>query len=262
MLLYRFLSDKFSLLIINIMDKTTNKIALFDLDDTLIDDSYKFDLTFCECIKHILLAFETNPMSIDEILTAMRKNAEISRSEAKDDDKYKVTTHMLAMRQTYEELCRLKEVQQKPYMQDLLDALMTANFEPPYYMIPRVVETLIEVKNRGYRMFVVTVGSYDVQMRKLKESGLYNHFDNIFVVTDGKKQPVMEQIKNSIPNDEIWMIGNSLTSDIIPAINVGIKSLYIKRGSWKKFHDTEIPEDKKELVYSLKSIDQILEYLR
>lgn len=48
-------------------------VICFDLDDTLIDDSYKFETIFCDCIKTIITALENRTPQIDTILHTARE---------------------------------------------------------------------------------------------------------------------------------------------------------------------------------------------
>ncbi len=64
------------------------KLICFDLDDTLIDDNYKFELTFCDCIRVIITALETRSPAIDTILQTARDIDNKSWETWPQDKKY------------------------------------------------------------------------------------------------------------------------------------------------------------------------------
>ena len=89
---------------------------------------------------------------------------------------------------------------------------------------------LIEkLKKEGYRQFVVTNGTKTAQERKLKNSGLGELFDGVFISEEiGIEKPMMgffdqvfEIIGRCAP-DEVIIVGDSLTSDMRGGNNAGI----------------------------------------
>ena len=92
-----------------------------------------------------------------------------------------------------------------------------------------VAETLRTLKESGkYRLVVFTKGELLTQENKLKRSGLRSFFDKVFIVSD-KKEANYQRLCNDlqIEPEELLMVGNSLKSDILPALNIGAKAIYI-----------------------------------
>ena len=89
-------------------------------------------------------------------------------------------------------------------------------------------ELIKELKGQ-VKQYAVTNGSYNVQSRKLAKSGLKELFDDCFISDQiGVEKPSVEffdHIKESIEkvsDDEILIVGDSLTSDMKGGNNAGI----------------------------------------
>ena len=89
-------------------------------------------------------------------------------------------------------------------------------------------ELIKELKGQ-VKQYAVTNGSYNVQSRKLAKSGLKELFDDCFISDQiGVEKPSVEffdHVKESIErvsDDEILIVGDSLTSDMKGGNNAGI----------------------------------------
>lgn len=92
-----------------------------------------------------------------------------------------------------------------------------------------VKETLEHLKSiEKYKLVVFTKGELLTQENKLKRSGLLPFFDRVFIVTD-KKESDYRDLCNAldIAPEELLMVGNSLKSDILPALNIGARAVHI-----------------------------------
>ena len=92
-----------------------------------------------------------------------------------------------------------------------------------------VAETLRALKEKGrYRLVVFTKGELLTQENKLKRSGLQPFFDKVFIVSDKKEANYQGLCKDlRIEPEQLLMVGNSLKSDILPALNIGASAIYI-----------------------------------
>ncbi len=92
-----------------------------------------------------------------------------------------------------------------------------------------VVETLKLLKeSEKYKLVIYTKGELLTQENKLKRSGLLPFFNQIFIVTDKKEEDYRKLCAQlQITPTELLMIGNSLRSDILPALNIGATAIYV-----------------------------------
>ncbi|MCT7375923.1 HAD family hydrolase [Chelativorans salis] len=91
----------------------------------------------------------------------------------------------------------------------------------PVEPLPHARETL-EALAGQYRIVLITKGDLFDQERKLAASGLGDFFDAVEIVSD-KNRAVYERIFTRHGNgaDKAMMVGNSMKSDVLPAIEAG-----------------------------------------
>ena len=97
----------------------------------------------------------------------------------------------------------------------------------PVETLPHARET-IEVLKDQYRLVLITKGDLFDQERKLAASGLDSHFDAIEIVSN-KTDETYRQIfaRHGDGAERAVMVGNSLRSDIIPALAAGTWGVYV-----------------------------------
>ena len=85
----------------------------------------------------------------------------------------------------------------------------------------------------SFLLVLATKGDSDIQLRRIEQSGLAQHFHYAYVLP--QKAPadytriVSEQ---NLSLDASWSVGNSIRSDINPAIEIGLSAVWIPRTTW------------------------------
>lgn len=97
----------------------------------------------------------------------------------------------------------------------------------PIKLLDGVEETL-EQLNKEHKLVVATKGDLLDQQRKLDRSGIAGFFDHVEIMSDKteKEYKSLTSSLNTSP-EKIMMVGNSLKSDIYPALNIGMYATYI-----------------------------------
>jgi putative hydrolase of the HAD superfamily len=92
-----------------------------------------------------------------------------------------------------------------------------------------VEDTLRQLKADGrYRLAVFTKGELLTQEHKLQRSGLLPYFDNILIVSDKTDSQYANLCKTlDVAPNELMTVGNSLKSDVLPALNMGAWAVHI-----------------------------------
>ena len=95
----------------------------------------------------------------------------------------------------------------------------------PATPLPGVVSTLETLRSRlegSSKMVVFTKGELQDQENKLKRSGLLKYFDDVEITSDKSQREFLDLCEHQqIHPSELLMIGNSLKSDIAPALAIG-----------------------------------------
>jgi len=97
----------------------------------------------------------------------------------------------------------------------------------PVETLPGVAETLKALSD-GYRLVLVTKGDLFDQERKLAASGLGDYFHGVEIVSD-KNADTYRRVfaRHGDGAERAMMIGNSLKSDVVPAIEAGAWGVYV-----------------------------------
>lgn len=107
----------------------------------------------------------------------------------------------------------------------------------PVEPLPHVRETLERVAD-DYQLILITKGDLFDQERKLAQSGLGDLFDAVEIVSD-KNVSTYERIftRHGDGPEQSMMVGNSLKSDVVPAIKAGSWGVYVPHGlTWALEH--------------------------
>ena len=113
----------------------------------------------------------------------------------------------------------------------------------PIEILPDVRETLESLAQR-YRVLLITKGDLLDQEQKLARSGFGELFQAVEIVSD--KSPLTYQrifTRHGDGPERSMMVGNSLKSDVVPAIEVGSWGIFIPHPlTWAHEH-MEAPKD-------------------
>lgn len=99
--------------------------------------------------------------------------------------------------------------------------------QAPVRLLEGVEETVIRLAV-SYTLVVVTKGDILDQEAKLARSGLGDAFSDIEVVSD-KSRSTYEQVctRNGVDPCQLVMVGDSLRSDVLPAVEAGCHAIHV-----------------------------------
>lgn len=105
-----------------------------------------------------------------------------------------------------------------------------AMLDHPVELLPHAREA-IEALAGDFRLVLITKGDLLHQERKLAQSGLGDHFSAVEIVSD-KTAATYERVfsRHGSGADQALMAGNSLKSDVIPALEAGSFGVYVPHG--------------------------------
>ena len=112
----------------------------------------------------------------------------------------------------------------------------------PVQLLDGVRET-VETLSGRHRLMLLTKGDLFDQESKLARSGLGEYFSDVQIVSEKNAATYTRVIARSgVPADRFLMIGNSLKSDVLPAIEAGAMAIHIPYAvTWahENVHDHE-----------------------
>jgi putative hydrolase of the HAD superfamily len=109
------------------------------------------------------------------------------------------------------------------------------------------LEALLARLEQSFKLGIITAGDDTVQRRRLEQFRLYDHFHAVQIVSR-KSASVFDEFcsNNDVDKSSSWVIGDSIKSDILPAIEAGLKTIHLKSANWAAEHDQR-PNDTIEI---------------
>jgi putative hydrolase of the HAD superfamily len=108
-----------------------------------------------------------------------------------------------------------------------LVALGRELLEHPMELLPHVRTTVMALA-ADYRLVLITKGDLLHQEKKLAQSGLGDLFDGVEIVSDKTEATYRQAFaRHGTGADQAMMVGNSLKSDVIPALAAGSWGVHV-----------------------------------
>lgn len=203
---------------------------LLDLDDTIV----AFDAVADDCWRSTCARYSRETgITAEELFTA------VSRSRAwfwSDMDRHR--SGRADLEKARRQIVKRAFTELKLDCQDVAVRLaddFTQERERLVTPFPGAIETLEELKLRGILLALITNGEARGQRSKIERFDLFRHFDCILIEGEfGVGKPNLSVFTHVLgvlgrsPQDT-WMVGDSLTFDIAPAMDLGIFSVWIDR---------------------------------
>lgn len=148
-----------------------------------------------------------------------------------------------SMVQTYAAFCADQGITPSSRAKHRARQIGTSVFSLPPIIDDKTYDLLRTLRS-DYRLLLYTLGDYETQWAKVTQLGMDRFFDrtDIYIVAQ-KNSTQLRQIlnENGLTPDDVWMVGNSLKSDINPALELGIKCIWIDGKSWKYDAEKQLP---------------------
>ena len=206
----------------------------FDADDTLWENERYFKLTevkFAELLTDYISADQLSQCLLE---TERRNLARFG---------YGAKGFVLSLIET------AIEVTDRQVSANIIEQIMQLGFEiseQPVHILPHVSETLIELSTK-FRLLLITKGDLIDQERKISLSGLAHLFSAIEIVSEKTKDTYLRIFNNVADGPEkSIMVGNSLRSDVIPAIEAGSWGIYIPHNHTWELECATIPNNQQK----------------
>lgn len=193
-----------------------SQILLIDADDTLWENNIYFEEVFEEFVRVLrrpdLSAAEIRAV-LDEIELANRAI-----------QGYGTVSFARNLRQCCE---RIQGRPPDPDEERFIRAATERLLNHPIELRPGVAETLPYLADR-HTLILFTKGHPDEQRSKVERSGLGPYFERTAVVREKDAAAYRGLVTElALDPERVWMVGNSPKSDINPALEAGLRAIYI-----------------------------------
>lgn len=205
--------------------RTSARTIVFDGDDTLWETQTLYDdakRRFFALLESLGVAAELSEREFAEIDVANVGRLGFSPER-----------FPMSMRQTYEHFCRIRGQVPDATVCANAEAIGRTVFETEPTVRP---DALCAINQLGtsYSLFLFTAGDPCVQERRIAQTGLRAHFDGVWI-TPQKSLATWQSLIETQAIDPMlsWSIGNSMRSDINPALRLGLRCVVVAGRSWE-----------------------------
>ena len=220
------------------------KVIIFDLDDTLYDCSGTL----------VVRGRRQVAKTIAKLINCSEEEA--YQLQLDMEEKYGVKANI------YEKIVSHYHLP-GTYAQELLEEFVHIDISD-ITVFPDVMDTMIQLKGRGYWMVLVTSGDKEIQRKKIDVLGLNNrYFDDIVITERNKGQPkkacFQEIMKRyDLQAEEFVCVGDKIDDELTASKSLGMVTVMFEHGrhynAYLKVQDKYIKPD-----YFIKHIRNILE---
>ena len=206
----------------------TYKAIFIDIDDTLLDYipccREAYDAAMPEHPEYFQLFFD-----IAGRLFAEAKHGKYTIAEVMDLYPQEFIARMNELENE-----RVSEAELSARVETFKHAFRAA-WGTTHTLVPEAKEMLELLKNKGYRLFAASNSFGHLQRSRLEHAGILPYFEDTFISMDiGYDKPDIRFFQEALrrcglqPN-EVLMIGDSMTTDILGAQAAGIDALFFDR---------------------------------
>lgn len=236
------------------MDKT----FIFDYDDTLAWCEHDY----CRAIIDFF-TFTINRLGhrAPDVQSIMEMQSGFNKSGVEEKG-FKMEIFPLSLVQAYQKICGEKGIKDIEGEKEAYAIGMRAFDENKYReqgLAEGAEETLEFLIQQRDELILLTKGDERVQRMKIEATQAWRYFrvDAINIVEKKDVETLMHAV-GSRDKDSVWHVGNSVRSDVKPALDAGLKVIYIPCETWAYEREhSGLPEDKKERIWTFDKITGI-----
>lgn len=136
--------------------------------------------------------------------------------------------------QAYGELCHREGARPDPEVAEGVRTAARSVFERVAPVVPGARETIGRLRANGARLALMTKGDAAVQARRVASSGLGEMFDVVEIVREKSPEAIGAVVAAlGVEVEDAWMVGNSLRSDVLPALEAGLHAVWVDAHVWE-----------------------------
>ncbi|GAB6930193.1 HAD family hydrolase [Paenibacillus sp. JCM 10914] len=234
---------------------TTPQHIIFDMDDTLIHCNKYFDLILGDYLEWMTKWFQAYEVTTEAIRT---KQAEIDVAGVHKLG-FASANFPQSLIDTYHYFSSTYGRAQSALEEQQVYALGLSVYEQEIEAYPGMVETLAQLQSGGHHLHLYTGGESSIQERKIEQMKLAGFFEDRIYIRQHKDIEALEEILTlgSFNRTDTWMIGNSLRTDVVPALQAGINSIYIKQQREWHYNLVELKEEAHNILYTVSLLTEV-----
>ena len=220
---------------------------LIDADDTLWENNVYFERAIAAFISY-LNHHEYTPAEVRQALNKAEHDTILTHG-------YGLSSFSYSLLSCFKQLSPAPVTDEK---QRRIEGFVRSIAEQEIELLPGVAETLAELAGR-HRLILMTKGNHAEQADKLARSGLSGCFSAVEIVHE-KDPPTYREViaRHELTPHTSWMIGNSIKSDINPALAAGLHAVFLfHKDTWVLEHAALDPAPEGQQLLELDSFAKL-----
>ena len=232
------------------------KTFIFDLDDTLIANLHDYSFAQLRFVEFVINRLGWN--KAPDAQTIINLQVEIDK---KNVAKYGfgIERFPTSTKETYQMICEGVGIKDNVGAEVAYTIGMTAFNKERYKkkgLVPGAEETLDYLIAQNDEIILCTKGDKKVQEMKIEAINAVKWFNDQIYIVDRKNEGVLNQIVGDREKNDVYHVGNGIKSDVNPALEAGIRAIYIPRETWAYEKDHNGKTESNRLI-ELKNIVEI-----
>ncbi|QJD82581.1 HAD family hydrolase [Cohnella herbarum] len=228
---------------------------MFDLDDTLVHCNKYFHFILDQ-FADLLYAWYSSAGITRAQIIAKQLEIDIARVQVHG---FKSEHFPQSLIDTYRYYQNVTGRSASPVEEDKLWKLGNSVYELDVEPYPAMDETLDSLASSGHELHLYTGGDSLIQYRKIESMNLERYFQDRIYVRLHKNTDALEQIlkDGKFNRATTWMIGNSIRTDVLPALHCGINAVYLKQETEWTFNVLPIDAKPSGALLTLTELPQV-----
>ena len=220
---------------------------LIDADDTLWENNVYFERAIAAFISY-LDHHEYSPARVRKALNEVERETILTHG-------YGLPSFTRSLVTCFDRLSPAPMTEEK---RERIEGFARSIAEQEIELLPGVADTLAELASR-HHLILMTKGNHAEQAGKLARSGLAPTFDAVEIVAEKDPRTYCQVIaRHELTPHTSWMIGNSIKSDINPALAAGLHAVFLfHKDTWVLEHATLDPVPQGQHLLELDSFAKL-----
>ncbi len=220
-------------------------LIIFDLDDTLINTS---ETITPQKLKYSLLKMKENGLHVDAFDKEYFELLKINKKTKSSHETIKIF---------------LENKKALSFLDIGNEAVYSNYFNNMLVEEQKGAKEILKRLQASHSLYVVSWGDEKIQLKKMEKAGIdYSVFSKIVISANKKKGSAYKeiQLENGAEKEEIIVCGDRIEIDLMPAKDLGYKTVFINKGRGKVFNTNDYLEFVDYKIDELEDIIPIIEY--
>ncbi|MFC4777733.1 HAD family hydrolase [Paenibacillus sp. GCM10023252] len=229
---------------------------LFDLDDTLIHCNKYFYLVIEQFVESMTTWFAGYPEVTPAAVRDKQTEIDIAGVAILG---FKSEHFPQSFVDTYEYFSALLGRPRSPVEIDFAWKLGLSVYDHETEPYPDMQATLDRLAERGHELHLYTGGEILIQKRKIEHAQLERYFQSRVYIRQHKNSEALEHIlaEGLFDRGQTWMIGNSIRTDVVPALTAGINAIHMKAETEWLYNIIQIEVEPKGAFFTLNRLIEV-----